>query len=102
MEQKELNTIIERTMDSIEGIQPASTDTSFTEKILTGVSQYKNVNSKGSAGSMWKLAAICIIIVFLNVFAIFSYESNAQQYTRESGLMSLAEEYLINTTSFNY
>lgn len=100
MDNKEINILVDRTMNSIEGIERAGTDQFDMDNIKKRISRRKGINER--AGYMWKLAAVFVVLICVNVFSIMNYLRTTSEDTRTAAIKTLADEYLLTYTTYNY
>lgn len=95
-----INIKVEETMNSIEEIERAGADPFFIDGIKKRIPHAIESNRKG--GNMWKLAAVLVFLICVNVFSILNYLLATSEYTRTAAIQTLANEYFYNYTTYDY
>ena len=95
-----LNIRVEETINSIDDIERAGADPFFIDDMKKHIPHTTVTNKKG--GNMWKLAAVLVILVCVNVFSILNYLRTTSEYTRTAAIRTLANEYSYNYTTNDY
>lgn len=103
MDNSELNTKIENTLNSIDSIKSAEANPFLYSKILKRINEteHPSVKFKISHSFVWKLAAVFLFLITINFLVLFSY-SGKQSETKTNSFQNFLNEYSIINQTYNY
>ncbi len=95
---RNIDQVVEETLDSVSSIKAVKTPPFFKEKVLQSLSQQDRVSTEGAAYLNWFTpkyqAAALICFVFLNAAAVLNYSSD----NYSANVSSFAEVYGLSET----
>jgi hypothetical protein len=101
MDNNELNTKIENTLNSIDSLKTAEANPFLYSKIMNRIKEAEQPSVKFSHSYVWKLAVVFLFLITVNFLVLISYSGKYKESKTDSFTTFLNEYSIINQT-YNY